>query len=161
MRACSARIMTDIAWERLSTMLESGMAACTVAQWRESGTDHEAVPLQVDWARYQAMEDAGVLKLISARQDHELIGYGAYFISPSLMYATTPHVLCDSIYVRPEHRGIAPAIIRVAERLFRGLLGSRTFRLIYSAQLNSGFPVVLERLGYPARESVHVKLITA
>lgn len=149
----------SIEWERLASMRAAGMAEHTVAQWRESGTDHDHVPLAVDWDCYQKMEDTGSLKLLAARCDGALVGYAAYLIAPHLMYSRTLHIYCDSIYVTPEHRGIAPRIIRAAEVGFRTLAGDRVVRLIYSTPALNGFPQVLECLGYPAAETVHVKLL--
>jgi len=152
--------MTTIEWEKLATM-HAEMVDCTVSQWHESGTDHEDVPLDVDWNRYQAIEDAGAFRLLSARRDGILAGYAAFFISDHLMYRTTPHILCDSVYARTNHRGVGILLVRAAEKKLRELLGNRTFRIVYSAQTASDFPTVLRRLGYPEKESVHVKLMRA
>ena len=151
--------MLEIQWEKLPSLLASGMAEHTVAQWLESGSDRDFVPIDVDWGRYQALENAGSLKLLSARKDGELVGYAAFFITPHLMYRSSTHVICDSIYVDPRHRGIGPSLVRAAEKQFKAMAGSTQVRVIYSAQIASDFPQVLNRLGYHARETVHVKII--
>lgn len=150
--------MTVIEWEKLATMREE-MLPCVVSQWHESGTDKDDVPLDVDWDRYQAIEDAGVFRLLSARRDGILAGYAAYFITNHMMYRTTPHVMCDGVYARLNHRGVGIMLVRAAEKKFRELMGDKTFRIIYSGQIISDFPKILTRLNYKARESVHFKLM--
>ena len=151
--------MPDIKWEKLSDLLASGLAGHTQKQWLESGTDHLQVPIDVDWDHYRTLESSGVLKLLAARKDGHLIGYAVFFLVPHMMYRTTMHVMCDSIYVAPAHRGIGVALVRTAEKFVRQLAGKQHIRIIYSTPICGSFPKVLERLGYPARESVHVKVV--
>ena len=148
-----------IGWEPLARLRAAGMARLTERQWVEAGLDPgETAPLDVDWDRYAALEREGVFRLLSARRGDELVGWGAYFFMPHLQFKTTPHILCDSIYVTPEHRGIAPSLIRAAEREAR--TAGRPVRIVYCAR-DVRFGALLERLAYRQVETVHWKLIGA
>ena len=61
----------------------------------------------VDWDKYLVMEDAGVVRLFTVRDDTELklVGYGIYIISTHTHFATTVFAMQDALYLLPEYRG--------------------------------------------------------
>lgn len=147
---------TKIEWEPLASLLASGLVECTEQQWRESGADHADVPLSVNWALYQKMEDAAVFRVLAARRGDELVGYIALYLTTHTMYSTTTHATCDSIYAKLGHRGVGILLVRELERR---LTGGYVCRIVYGAQIASEWPRVLVALGYPATETVHVKVL--
>ena len=151
--------MTAIEWEPLAVLLRDGMADCTVEQWHESGRDHADVPLAVDWARYQAAEDAGILRILAARRNGELAGWNAVYIAPHSMYATTLHAMNDSIYVKPSQRGIGLMLVLALERKLAGCYPGRVIRVVYCAQHGDRWKEALNRLGYATVETVQSKLL--
>ena len=159
MDVCMAHTTTEIEWEPLAQLLADGMADCTVAQWHESGRDHEDVPLSIDWGRYQAAEAAGIFHLLAARRDGVLVGYNAVYIMPHSMYSTTLHAINDSVYVKPEHRGVGILLVRALEHKLAERHPSQIIRMVYCAQVGDPWVRVLNRLGYDMRETVHVKVL--
>lgn len=152
---------TEIAWEALNDDLQRDLQAIIDGHWRETGDDHAHVPLSMDWDKYRSLERMAMFKALIARRDSVLVGYVGFFITPHMMYSKTVHALCDSIYVRPEHRGVGILLVREAQKKLTELVGNKTFRIIYNAPAGSEFAQILSRFGYPVRETTHVKLVTA
>jgi GNAT superfamily N-acetyltransferase len=84
--------------------------------YEEIATDKHVKPLDPDWGKYQAMEEAGVLRIFTARDHVEpvlevpevppvLVGYFISVVSPGLHYQQTMMALNDIMYVAPGYRG--------------------------------------------------------
>lgn len=150
----------EFRWEKLADMLRDGAFENMERQWAESGRHREAIPMRPDWPMWQAVEDAGRLKLCAARKDGALVGHAAFIVGPHLMYGETPHALNDSIYLRPEAgRGHALRMVLWCERELRAMAQPKAIRIIYSVPKNSPFNAVLERLGYAHVENVREKVL--
>jgi GNAT superfamily N-acetyltransferase len=145
-----------LAWEPLGELMRSGMKEMTDRQWEEAGHDPE-IPVAVDWAMYAELERIGRFRLLAARKSGQLVGWGAYFTTPSPMFKATAQVTCDSLYIDPAHRGLAPRIIRRIEAEARAL--GVPVRLVYAAR-DERMRRLLEALGYAQLETVHRKVVT-
>jgi L-amino acid N-acyltransferase YncA len=69
--------------------------------WTEVALDHEAVPLDMDLARYAELDRLGMLHIVTARVRGNLIGYFTGVVSCHLHYASTLHCLVDLYYLEP------------------------------------------------------------
>ena len=101
----------DDCYEEAIPMLE--------AHYLEIATDKSIKPLDPDLDRYQAMEEAGVLRIFTVRlaavdaetDDTILLGRGrliGYFVSiimKGLHYQQTPLAINDIMYIDPAYRG--------------------------------------------------------
>lgn len=102
---------------KLDMCLKEGIDDLVRAHWREVALDQDAVPLSVNWAQYEEMEQRGILFAVTMHVDGKLVGYNIFFVMPHIHYSTTLHALNDIVYVRPEHRGIdGVRLILEAER---------------------------------------------
>lgn len=83
----------------------------------EVALDQEMIPLDVDKERYEALDAAGHLHIVTARDDEgRLQGYHLSVVSNHLHYRTTLHAVLDVFWLHPAHR--------------RGLAGYRLFRVV-------------------------------
>lgn len=74
--------------------------------WEEIA-HYKDIPLDPDLETYFKMEDAGILRVFTAREDDgKLVGYAVYFIKHNLHYKSSLQALQDIIYVDPSKRGI-------------------------------------------------------
>ena len=115
------------------------------------------IPLAPDKAQYNAADDAGKLRLYTARKAGELVGYAAFLVTQNPHYTTSKQALQDVIFVSAEHR--------------RGRLGLQL--LLYAEQELTADNVdvvyhhvkikhpalgkLLEHLGYEATETMYSK----
>ena len=60
-----------------------------VQHWEEVAMYKDKVPLAPDWARYQDMEDNGVLHVVTVRDSGTLVGYYVTMIVHGLHYRFT------------------------------------------------------------------------
>lgn len=129
--------------------------------WHEIALGHDAVPLDIDHERYNNLCDAGVLQIVTARENGVLVGYHAAIVAGHLHYKSTLHGITDVYYIVPEKRQGYTGI-----RLFRRVkeemrqLGVKkliTAAKLHTANGNSG--KLFEFLGYDPTETVFTMLI--
>lgn len=80
--------------------------------------ERQDVPLCVDWAKYDALQEAGAFRLYTARHGigpavpGVLVGFASYFIQPSLHHSPLKWAVGDTFYVVPEYRkhGVGQAL---------------------------------------------------
>lgn len=100
--------------------------------WREVALDHDAIPLDPRMPVYQAMQDAGMLQVLVARQAGEIVGYHISKVEPHLHYGGTLHAFTDVYYIRPDCRAGTWAGIRLFREAERHLK-ARGVKKIYTA----------------------------
>lgn len=132
-----------------------------VQHWREIASHHDRIPLDVAYHRYLALCEAGVLHVLSAREDGKLVGYHVAIVSGHLHYQGTLHCITDVYYLAPEHRRAATGIqlFRELERLMkaRGVVKMFTGTKLHTHDGKTGR--LFEFLGYTHTENLYMKLI--
>lgn len=134
-------------WPELLPMLEDGFKVYD---------PFPGVPLEVDQAMYEALENAGVLRIFTARQDDgELVGYAVFIVAPSprrrSVIVAQQDVLHTSNKVGPH---AALALIRQSEAALR----AEGVNLVYhSSPIGCKFGQLLEMLHYRPIAQAHAK----
>ena len=126
--------------------------------WWEIALFKDKIKLDVDWPRYQAIEDSGVLRIITARDAGKLIGYFVGFLAENPRYKGVLRGQADIYYVARLYRGkhVGSGMFRFMERVFRDL---GAVELIIGHKIHMDNSAFLERLGYSLIEKVHGKYI--
>lgn len=78
--------------------------------WAEIALYKEFVPLDVNYAIYEALQKAGILRIYTVRNDGFLIGYAIYFVQPHPHYQTTKIATADIYWLHPSHRNAGTGI---------------------------------------------------
>lgn len=73
---------------------------------------YKDIPLNPDIETYKAMEEAGILKIFTARKGPELVGYAVFIIKSNPHYRTSLQAVQDVIFIDPNHRGIGLKFIK-------------------------------------------------
>lgn len=100
--------------------------------------------LNPDWNAYRKLFEKGVLAVVTARRNNEIVGYTVNFISRHLHYSFL-YGVNDIIYMHPEYRGYGIKLIKTTERLLKDK-GVEFFSM--SIKPHVDFRRVLEKLGY-------------
>lgn len=132
--------------------------------YRETGSNVAAVPLDLDFAQYIRLNEAGLMQILTARVDGRLVGYLFATVGAHLNFVTTVFSTAHMYYLVPAHR--------------RGWNGVRLFREWIQAAENSSVrvlqvaetlrvrgkrdkrvAVLLKYLGFKPTERSYTKLI--
>jgi hypothetical protein len=138
--------------------LRAEMMPLLVRHWREVALNHADVPLDIDEARYRALDESGALHIVTARRADALIGYHVAIVSPHLHYASTLHGITDVYWIAPECRHGVTAM-RLFQAVERELKGVGVRKLFTATKLHLDQGALFERLGYRPVERLYAKLI--
>ncbi len=72
-------------------------------------------------AEYYKMEDNGICKTYTARENNELIGYAVFFVRNNLHYKSSLQAYQDIIYISKEKRGFGRYFIKWCDDRLREL----------------------------------------
>ena len=127
--------------------------------WEEIALNKDVVSFVPDYDQYKRLEDRGVLRIFTARNDGALVGYAIYFVSPNAHYSKDLWGVSDIIWVAPEHRHslVGHFLLRFVEEQLT-LEGVS----VMSTMTKIGHPalaVLLEKLDHRPVETIYSKLL--
>lgn len=122
------------------------------AHYDEIATNKESKPLDPDLDRYHMLEDNGMLRIYTARDDGKLVGYFVSMVMPHLHYSSTIYAMNDILYVDPAYRGTT-----LAYRMFKGAIkdlkeNSNTTVMMIHMKVKHQFRGLLTKLGFEQTE---------
>jgi N-acetylglutamate synthase-like GNAT family acetyltransferase len=137
-------------WQRDATEL-------IYAHWQELGLDLD-LEIAPDFEKMKVLENMGMFKVITAREDGVLVGYLLALISEHLHYRTSPKVLIvDAYYVAPESRvGTGVKLFRFMETLAKE---SGCIKIYASTKVHQDHSKFFDALGYRLSDTAHTKRI--
>jgi ribosomal protein S18 acetylase RimI-like enzyme len=124
--------------------------------WAEAAVEKDISPHDPDWAKYYALEAAGILGIVTLRVNGKLGGYVACLVGPTMQSKSTVWGQIDTIWLHPKLR--------------RGRLGDRLLQFAEDQLKAAGAKIVkidtaprvsnwLVRKGYTARHVVLTKVL--
>lgn len=155
--AMMAPVSTVYAVERWRD-LKREMRSLLVRHWHEVALNHAEVPLDIDYARYDALDEAGALHIVSVRRGGLLIGYHVAIVGGHLHYKSTVHGITDVYWIAPECRHGVTAM-RMFQAVERELKKVGVRKLFTATKLHMDQGPLFERLGYKPVERLYAKLI--
>jgi len=133
------------------------------AHYLEIATDKHIKPLDADLDKYLAMEDAGMLRIFTVRDQAEdnkgrLIGYFVSFVMKHMHYSQTTIALNDIMYIEPAHRGgtVGYRMMKLATEDLKNL-GAEV--LIIHMKVDYPFRSLLTKLGFHLTEENWEKVL--
>lgn len=128
------------------------------AHWEEVALNKDKVALNPDYDKYREIANLGMIRIFTAREDGELVGYFVVTIAPHLHYKDHKYALNDVIYLTPDLRamGIGKGLISFAESV---LQEAGISVLIINMKVQHPFDPLLEKLGFTSTERVYSKYI--
>ena len=126
--------------------------------WEEVALNKEKIKLNPDWDAYANLEDAGVLKIFTSREDGKLVGYFVVFVKSHIHYKD--HLFCynDVIFVDEEYRKgfTSPRLIKFAEKCLKA---DGVEVMIVNTKRHKPFDSLLVWLGYKHIENLYSKVL--
>lgn len=123
----------------------------------ELTTRKDLMVLDPDWAKYQALEAAGIVLALFAWAGDELIGYSVTFIGPHLHYKQLRYAHNDVLFLAQNYRGaprVGMQLIAETERLAK----ERGARLMtWHAKQGTALDSLLRREGYAVQDILYTR----
>lgn len=149
----------DDAFGPLARYRAAGLEDLLALQWEEVAEPKAGLPFQVDWLALRDLESQGILKVLGAWADAELVGVAAFNVVRPRMAAGICAAAEETLYVLPEHRGfLGLGLIAMAEKLLWRM--GVTLVSISSRPAAPSLGDVLDKLGYRTSEVIHTKVLT-
>ena len=128
--------------------------------WREIALDQERIPMGMNGAAYQDIDDKGMLHIVAVRDEGKLIGYHMGMI------VTHPHykdaglmATTDLFYILPEYRnrgGIGARMILAVEGFLRE---RKVVKAFIGTKLHQSHAKLLKAMGWTPTDLVFSKLL--
>lgn len=117
------------------------------------------IPLDPDYAAYQAAENAGTFRLFTVRdlerQPTLLLGYAAFFVRPNIHYRGSTQAVQDVIYIHPAARGkTGYHFINWCDQQLKNEGVQAVYQHVKEAH---NFGPMLERLGYELVDRIYAR----
>lgn len=126
--------------------------------WRELAVNQHAIKIDLDHEKYAALDDLGILHLVTARADGRLVGYAIAFLMPHPHYKSSgPMAMTDMYFLLPEFRhGAGVKLFRHFESSLRA---KGIIQAITSCKRHQDHTRFLEALGWTWTDKTFVKLL--
>lgn len=92
---------------------------------QENAEELEPIPLDLDLAGYQQLQDSDQLKVITRRRDGKLVGYVLLLLFPSLRKRNMVEAVVDALYVTPAHRRGSADLLTFTKKIAKHAGASR------------------------------------
>lgn len=144
--------------EKFSSIIDE-IPTLVGSHWSEVSMHKESVNLDLDIDAYMSLEDSGVLKVITARDDNgTLVGYCSMLIMPHLHYKNDIFAFNDGIYISPRYRNgfVGIRLLKESERVMKD---NGVSVMTVHVKPTKDFSPVLKRIGFSEFETVYSKYI--
>lgn len=127
------------------------------AHWQELGLDLD-LEIAPDFGKMKQLEDMGMFKVITVRDDGRLVGYLLAIVNNHLHYKNSPKMLIvDAYYVSPEFRnGAGVKLVRFTEDLAHRL---GAIKIYFSCKVHKDHSQLFQALGYRLSDFAFTKRI--
>lgn len=124
--------------------------------WHEIALNQDKIKLNPDWKEYARLDQAGKLRIYTARKDGVLHGYFVVIVSRSLHYMDHLFAHNDIIFLtKKARRGLTGVkLIKYAQD---SLEAEGVSLLMINTKTHQAFDKILERLKYNCIERVYSK----
>lgn len=117
-----------------------------------------SIPLNPDYDTYNRLADAGIIHVVTVRNDSNLIGYHIAMVYPHLHYAQSLTAHTDIYYIaKPYRKGYTG--IRLFKFVEDDLKSFGVGRIYTSTKTDSDKGIIFNRLGYSKKEVVYTKVL--
>lgn len=127
------------------------------AHWQELGLDLD-LEIAPDFGKMKQLEEMGMFKVITVREDGRLVGYLLAIVNNHLHYRNSPKMLIvDAYYISPECRsGTGVKLVRFTEDLAHRL---GAIKIYFSCKVHKDHTQLFQALGYRLSDFAFTKRI--
>lgn len=123
--------------------------------WGEVARNKDLMELAPDWARYEALDDAGVLLFLTARKEGRLVGYSCNIVGTHLHYRHLTVASNDVLYLAPGARGTLG--LRLIRRTEEEAERAGAKLMLWHAKPDSTLDRLLQAKGYGVQDIIYTR----
>jgi hypothetical protein len=112
--------------------------------WKEI-SHYNDIPLEPNLELYNKMEELGLVRLFTARDNSALVGYGVYVMTPDLHAKSSVQASQDVLYIDPKKRGFGLSFIKWCDEQMREM-GAKI--ILRGVSVKCDYSRILSRIGY-------------
>lgn len=128
------------------------------AHWNEVAMNRDKIKLDPDFDTYDFMANKGLLHIVVARKDGEVIGYHYTIVKGHLHYKDSLSGFTDIYFLSPEHRtGRTP--LRLFQFVEESLKKRGVEKLFTGTKLSLDAGRLFEHMGWTETERLYTKYI--
>jgi hypothetical protein len=117
---------------------------------------YQDIPLKPDWKSYESLDELGLLRIFTLREEGELIGYAVFMVRPHLHYMTCLTAFQDILFIKSDKRGKGLKFILWCDNQLKGM-GINL--IVQHVKSEHNFGPALERIGYELMDLIYTKRI--
>lgn len=143
--------------ERVSDIIDE-LIPLNKSHWEEIAINQDKIELSVDYDKYIALDKAGILSVVTARDGDNLIGYCIDLVSNHLHYSNTVFAINDVVYILPIYRkaSVGMRMIKFTEKVLIDI-GAKVW-YVHSKE-HTPISSLLKRLGFNKIEENYGKYL--
>lgn len=124
--------------------------------WEEIALNKQVMQLKPDVERYYALDDQGMLLLLGAYVDGELVGYSVNFLMNHLHYAELRVCSNDLLFIAKEHRQ-SKLGLQLIKRTEEEAKARGAQMVLWHAKPGTTLEALMPRLGYGVQDIIFSK----
>ena len=142
--------------ERLAPILRE-ITPLLEIDWNENGADQERVPLAINFQQDLDYDLAGILQIVTAREDALLVGYVFAYVHPHIDHAGRGWAMLTWYWLYPEYRGggIGKAMVEA----MLSFLKEAKVSVVEASEKIRARHGLFERLGFVATDTIYRKIL--
>lgn len=125
--------------------------------WEEIALDRERIPLALDEPRYESMDAAGILHVLTVREDGGLVGYFIAFILPHVHYSTSGKMAFTDIYFMMSECRKGTNGFQLFAEAEKSLVAAGVSKIYLSTKVHRDCGKIFESLGFTLTDRVFTK----
>jgi GNAT superfamily N-acetyltransferase len=134
------------------------MSHLWIDHWQEVAVNKDAIQLDPDFDTYATFANSGMLHIVVARKEGEIVGYHFSVVRPHLHYRRSLSAFTDIYYIAPAHRtGRTP--LRLFQFVEQTLKSRGVQKMFTGTKLSLDAGPLFEHMGWTETERLFVKMI--
>lgn len=126
--------------------------------WQEVAVNKDAIKLDPDFDTYATFANNGMLHIVVARKEGQIVGYHFSVVRPHLHYRQSLSAFTDIYYIAPAHRtGRTP--LRLFQFVEKTLEARGVQKMFTGTKLSLDAGPLFEHMGWTETERLFVKMI--
>jgi hypothetical protein len=126
--------------------------------WEEIALNKDLIKLNPDWDAYADLEEAGILKIFTARSEKKLIGYFVVLVKHHIHYKDHLFAYNDILFVDQDFRKgfTSPRLIKFSQKCLKE---DGVAVMVVNTKRHKPFDTLLVWLGYKHIENIYSKVL--